>query len=309
MARSPSGPSASNSGGSRLAQPAPRRGKGGSPPERLPLPSRGGKSAPRVLKVKKKKAAGRVNAPGTQVRDFIPWVRPKSSQPPYLEEEEEEEMMGLLDRYAVRKWKRQEDVVRGAHVAPDQATGSSRPATSGSSKKQAITIPGSPVRRSNNRLDIGDDALGESREAAPTQSALQMIPLPVHVGSRPGRSEFTRTGLKRQPLPDRILTNSYLPTRGPIPPKEKVSVPGLEGVKHIVHRWKPFNRGESAADRLNSLYPMMLRMPVAARANGVGKDYSVTFPAGTNKVDLQHIIDDGIQIRNCNYIQSSKLVR
>ena len=72
VARSPSGPSASNSGGSGSAQPAPRRGKGGSPPERLPLSSRGGKSAPRVRKVKKKKAARWVNVPGTQVRDFIP---------------------------------------------------------------------------------------------------------------------------------------------------------------------------------------------------------------------------------------------
>ena len=53
MARSPSGPSASNSEASRSTQPAPKRGKGGSPPERLPLPSRGGKSTPRVLKVKK----------------------------------------------------------------------------------------------------------------------------------------------------------------------------------------------------------------------------------------------------------------
>ena len=86
VARSPSGPSASNSGGSGSAQLAPRRGKGGSPPERLPLPSRGGKYAPRVLKVKKKKATGQVNAPRTQVRDFIPWVRPESIQPPNLEE-------------------------------------------------------------------------------------------------------------------------------------------------------------------------------------------------------------------------------
>ena len=66
-----------------------------------------------------------------------------------------------------------------------------------------------------------------------------------------------------------------------------MSVPGLEDVKHIVHRWKPFNWGESAADRLNSLYPVMLWMSVAARANGVGEDYSVTVPAGTNKEDLQ----------------------
>ena len=106
VARSPLGPSTSNSGGSSLAQPAPRLGEGGSPPERLPLPSRGGKSAPRVLKVKKKRATGRVNALGTQVRDFIHWVRLESSQPSGSKEGEEEEMMGLLDRYAARKRKR-----------------------------------------------------------------------------------------------------------------------------------------------------------------------------------------------------------
>ena len=61
-----------------------------------------------------------------------------------------------------------------------------------------------------------------------------------------------------------------------------VSRKGALHVKHIVHRWKPFNRGKSLADRLNSLYTVMLRMPVATRANGVGEDYSVTVPAGTN---------------------------
>ena len=89
----------------------------------------------------------------------------------------------------------------------------------------------------------------------------------------------------------------------PVPPKEEVDV------KRIVRCWTPFNRGESTTDRLNSLYPVMLRMPVAARADGVGEDYSVTVPAGTNKEDLQQIIEDGIQIRNRNYIQLSELVR
>ena len=218
-------------------------------------------------------------------------------------------MTGLVDRYAPRKRKRQEDATWGADAAPDQATWSNRPAIGCSSEEQAIIIPGSPETGSNDRLDIGYDALGELGEASLTPSALQMIPSPVQVGSRPGKSEFTHTGLKRSPLLDRILTNSYLPTRGPAPSKEEVSVPGLEDVKHIVHRWKPFNRDKSAVDRLNSLHLMMHRMPVAARANGVGKDYSVTVPAGTNKEDLQHTIDDEIQIRNRNYIQSFELVR
>ena len=57
------------------------------------------------------------------MKDFVPWVHPESNQPPYLEEEEEEEeMTRLLDRYAARKRKRQEDFEREL----DQAEGSSR---------------------------------------------------------------------------------------------------------------------------------------------------------------------------------------
>ena len=78
--------------------------------------------------------------------------------------------------------------------------------------------------------------------------------------------------MKRPLLPGKILSNSYHPPHGPAPPKEEVLARGPEDVKNTVNRWKPFNRSESAADRLNSLYPMMLRMRVAARADGVGED-------------------------------------
>ena len=105
VARSPSRPSASNSEGSSSAYPVTRRGERGSLSERLPLPSRGGKSAPRVLKVKRNRATGRGNSPGTRVKDFVPWVRPKFSQPSDSKEGEEEKMTGLLDRYAAMKRK------------------------------------------------------------------------------------------------------------------------------------------------------------------------------------------------------------
>ena len=53
------------------------------------------------------------------MRDFIPWVRPESSQPPDSEEGEEKEMTGLLDRYAARKRKWQENVERRSDAALD----------------------------------------------------------------------------------------------------------------------------------------------------------------------------------------------
>ena len=110
--------SASTSGGSDSAQPAPSRGKRGSRLECLPLPRKGTSSAPRALKIKRRGTNMRRNAPGAQVQDFIPWVHPESSRPSDLEEgEEEKDMTGLLDRYATRKRKRQESSKRG----PDKA--------------------------------------------------------------------------------------------------------------------------------------------------------------------------------------------
>ena len=118
-----------------------------------------------------------------------------------------------------------------------------------------------------------------------------------------------RSGLPRPTLPDRIITNCYAPPRGPELPRVEVSAPGVDEVKHIMRCWEPFHRGESAANRLNNLYHHMLRMPVVARGMGLGEDYTVSVPAGTRKEDIQRIIDDGIQVRNCNYVQSTELVR
>ena len=60
--------------------------------------------------IKKKRTTQGKSARGAQVEDCIPWVRSDPS-PPSLEEEEveEEEMMGLLDLYASRKRKWQEE--------------------------------------------------------------------------------------------------------------------------------------------------------------------------------------------------------
>ena len=89
----------------------------------------------------------------------------------------------------------------------------------------------------------------------------------------------------------------------------EVLAPGADEVKNIIRRWEPFHHGEFAADRLNNLYPHMLRVPVVARGMGLGEDYSVVVPAGTWKEDIQWIIDDGIQVRNRNFVQSTELVR
>ena len=167
------------------------------------------------------------------MKDFVPWVHLESSRPSDLEErEDEEEMTGLLDRYAARKWKRQESSERG----PDLAKGSSQHATDGDSKIHAIVIPGSPEMGSSNRPGPEDVALGEPREATPIPLTLQVIHPPDRVESQLDMPRLARTGRKRTSLPDRILLNSYLPPRGSAPPMEEVVVPGTADIKHIIHR-------------------------------------------------------------------------
>ena len=105
--------------------------------------------------------------------------------------------------------------------------------------------------------------------------------------SRTGNAKLALPRRKRPLLPDRILLNSYLPPRGSTSVMEEVTAPRPDDIKLILHRWKPFNRGESAADRLDDLYPRTLRMPVTVREAGLGEEYFVAVPVVTIKEDIQ----------------------
>ena len=146
---------------------------------------------------------------------------------------------------------------------------------------QAIVISGSLYPGLTDQTEPAGVARIESKEADPVLSALQVIPPSDRDEGRPSRSKFMRSGLLRPPLPERVITNCYAPPRGPEPPRVEVSAPGADEVKYIMRRWDPFHRGEAAADRLNNLYPHMLRMQVVARGMGLGEDYSMSVPAGT----------------------------
>ena len=90
---------------------------------------------------------------------------------------------------------------------------------------------------------------------------------------------------------------------------EEVTALGSDNIKSILHRWRPFNRGESAADCLNDLYPRMLWLPVRAREARQGEEYSIAVPVGTAKEDIYQIVEDGMQIQNRNFIQTAELVK
>ena len=308
-AGSASGSSTSPSEDSNSAHPIPSQRTRSSRPERLPLPGRVAGSAPRVVKIKHKGAAGRRNAPGSKGEDFVPWVSFEHEDFQDLEEEEREERMtGLLDSYAARKRQRQLSSGIEFDIAPAQAAGPSQPAAEGGSEVQVIIIPGSPESGPIDQTEPAGVARIESKEADPVPSALQVIPPSDRDEGQPSRLKFIRSELPRPTLPEQIITNCYAPLHGPEPPRVEIS-PGADEVKRIMRHWESFHRGESAADRLNNLYPHMLQMPVAARGMGLGEDYTVSVPVGTRKEDIQRIIDDGIQVCNHNYVQSTELVR
>ena len=174
---------------------------------------------------------------------------------------------------------------------------------------RAITIPGSPELGPTIGLESDGADRSDSNEGDPAPRALQVI-LPSDQGEEPqSRSEYMRSGLPRPKRPDQVITNNYLPPSGSEPPRVEISAPGEEEVKKILCCWEPFHRGASADDRLNSFYPPMYRVPVATRGMGLHEAYIVPVPASTPKEDFLQIIDDGIQARNRNFVQSTELVR
>ena len=75
--------------------------------------------APRVVKIKRKGAAGRRNLPRSKGEDFVSWISVEHEDFQDLEEEEREERMtGQIDRYAARKRKRQLSSGSESDIAP-----------------------------------------------------------------------------------------------------------------------------------------------------------------------------------------------
>ena len=89
---------------------------------------------------------------------------------------------------------------------------------------------------------------------------------------------------------------------------EEVSTPRLESAQEIINRWKPFNRGDSLVVHMEQLYLILLRMLLVVRAGGKGEEYVVSIPAYAFKEDLKQVVEDGILIRNRNFVQSAEVV-
>ena len=194
-------------------------------------------------------------------------------------------------------------------VGPSQPVADGQPATDGSSGDQAIIIPCSPELGPTGRTKSGRAARSESNEDDLAPSALQVIPPSDWAKGQPNRSKYMRFGPPRPHRPDQVITDSYLPPREPEPLRVEVPAFGVEEVKDILRHWEPFHRGASGADRLGNLYSHIYRVLVVSRGLGLCEDYTMTLLASTPNEDILLIIDDGIQVWNRNFVQSTKLVR
>ena len=224
------------------------------------------------------------------------------------EEEEEDDMSDLVHNFFARKRKRDAILEQAADVVPEVASGTSKPGQDRGSEVQAIVISGSPEMSLNGQPVTGYVTMEEPREASPVPVALQVVHPPEEATGQLDRAKYTLTDHRKPLLPDRMLVNSYLPPCGLPPLMEEVTIIGPEGVQEIIDQWRPFNRGESSADHLHDLYSTMLRMPVTVRVGGQGEEYNISIPCSTSKEDLQQMIEDGMQVHNHNFDQSTKLV-
>ena len=75
-------------------------------------------------------------------------------------------------------------------------------------------------------------------------------------------------------MPDRLLLSSYVPPQEWVHPSLDMVAPMLEGAREIIYRWSPFNKRESSVMHMHDLYPTILQVLVAARA----EKYSIPFP-------------------------------
>ena len=212
-------------------------------------------------------------------------------------------MLDLIHNFAARKRKRDASLEQAADAIPKVDGGSDQPRLEEGSEVQAIVISGFPEIGLNEKPTLENVTLAESREASPVPTTIQVVHPPEQASGQSDRAKYTRVGRRRSLLPDHMLLNSYLPPCGPTPPLEEVLVPGQEGAQEIIDRWRSFNWGESLADHLRDLYPVMLRMPVVVRAGGQGEEYINSVPVGTIKEDLQQMIEYGMQVRNRNFAQ------
>ena len=193
-------------------------------------------------------------------------------------------------------------------ATPEVASEVSQQPSVDSSDVQVIVILDSPEMGFHGQSASETAFLVDLGEVPQTPMEVQEDIPSEQITGRSDKAISTQARCSNSLLPDRLLLNSYIPPQGQAPPMEEMSVPGPEGAQDIIYRWRPFNRGESSAAHMHQLYSALLRMLVAVWAEGRGKEYAISISAYACKDELKHVVEEGMLIRNHNFVQSSELV-
>ena len=80
--------------------------------------------------------------------------------------------------------------------------------------------------------------------------------------------------------------------------------PGPDEAQSIINCWNPFDKMDYSTAHMRKLYPNLLRILVAARA----EEYSIPFLNYMDKKSYYCVVKDGMFIRNHDFDESAELV-
>ena len=87
-------------------------------------------------------------------------------------------------------------------------------------------------------------------------------------------------------------------------PSVDTPAPNPDEARSIIDRWNPFNKRDFSTAHMHDLYPNLLLIPVAARA----EEYSIPFLGYMDKKSYKHVAEEGMFIHNHNFDETIELV-
>ena len=102
----------------------------------------------------------------------------------------------------------------------------------------------------------------------------------------------------------------HVVVKGYIHPKEGAStsaespIPTLGALDLIIEKRAPFDKGEVPIKHMRDLYPAQRRVTAVARQ----EQYVIPCPSYLGAEDIQQVAEDGMYIRNHNFVQTAELV-
>ena len=104
--------------------------------------------------------------------------------------------------------------------------------------------------------------------------------------------------------PGRLVLNSPVISMKWEKPSTGAPVLGPDTAQSIIDSWSPFNQRDASITNMRDLYPTSHRIPMVA----LSEEYSVPFPNYLDNNFYQHVVKDGMHMRNHDFNEKIELV-